>query len=253
FYQFFAYFNNIPERGMAFKYGNSPPFIPAPTPQQQAKLRDLDQKVAGAEARFSKLDVGKAQREWERSLAKAPELQWSLTEDLVARHGLVTLEGKSLVDAGDTANFGFYDKFTLAAWISPSAPNGAIISRMQDIDEGEGYGLFLKDGKVATTMVKRWLDDGVRLETENAVPLNRWSHVMLTYDGSRLAEGIKIYIDGQPQKLKIDLDVINQTWQVKEPLRIGGGGGAAERLPRTDSDARDFYTRRQPGAGAPLG
>ena len=30
FYQVFAYFNNVPERGKAFKYGNSPPTIPAP-------------------------------------------------------------------------------------------------------------------------------------------------------------------------------------------------------------------------------
>src|ERR1700733_2542623 len=29
YYQLFAYFNNIPERGNAFKYGNSPPMIKA--------------------------------------------------------------------------------------------------------------------------------------------------------------------------------------------------------------------------------
>jgi len=58
-------------------------------------------------------------------------------------------------------------------------------------------------------MVRRWLDDGARLETEAAVPLNRWSHVMLTYDGSRMADGIKIYINGVSQKLKVDLDVLD--------------------------------------------
>src|SRR6202012_2322658 len=35
FYEFFAFFNNIPERGKAIKYGNSPPLMPAPTPRQQ--------------------------------------------------------------------------------------------------------------------------------------------------------------------------------------------------------------------------
>ncbi|MGH7138961.1 MAG: DUF1549 domain-containing protein, partial [Pirellulales bacterium] len=34
FYRVFAYFNNVPERGKAFKYGNSPPFILAPTPPE---------------------------------------------------------------------------------------------------------------------------------------------------------------------------------------------------------------------------
>ena len=31
FYEVFAHFNNIPERGKALKYGNSPPFVKAPT------------------------------------------------------------------------------------------------------------------------------------------------------------------------------------------------------------------------------
>ncbi len=31
FYRVFAFFNNVPEQGRAIKYGNSPPFIPAPT------------------------------------------------------------------------------------------------------------------------------------------------------------------------------------------------------------------------------
>ena len=35
FYQIFAYFNNVPERGRALKYGNSPPFISTPTRDQQ--------------------------------------------------------------------------------------------------------------------------------------------------------------------------------------------------------------------------
>ena len=32
--------------------------------------------------------------------------------------------------------------------------------------EGEGYGLYLKDGKLQVNLVKRWLDDALRVETE---------------------------------------------------------------------------------------
>ena len=39
FYQMFAYFNHVPERGNAFKYGNSPPVIAAPTPEQEARAQ----------------------------------------------------------------------------------------------------------------------------------------------------------------------------------------------------------------------
>jgi Protein of unknown function (DUF1553)/Protein of unknown function (DUF1549)/Concanavalin A-like lectin/glucanases superfamily/Planctomycete cytochrome C len=240
FYQFFAYFNNVPERGMAFKYGNSPPFIQAPTPAQQSQLRELDQKVASAEAKFAKLDVANAQRKWEQSLDTNGDLQWSIPEDLVAQHGRAEFDGKSFVDAGDVANFGFYDRFTLAAWVFPTSSNGAIVTRMQDTSEPDGFGLYLNNGKVAASMVKRWLDDGGRVETEGSLPLNRWSHVMVTYDGSRLADGIKIYIDGAPQKVRVLLDVINQTFAVKEPLRIGAGGGPESRFRGSIDDVRIY-------------
>jgi len=252
FYKFFAYFNNVPERGMAFKYGNSPPFIQAPTPHQQAQLRELDQRVAAAEAKFAGLDSARAQREWEKSLDRAGELQWQIPEDLEAQNGPATFDGKNFVDAGDVARFGFYDKFTLSAWINPSEPTGAIVSRMEDIDEGEGYELHLKNGKVAATLAKRWLDDGARLETVNAVPLNRWSHVALTYDGSRLADGIKIYIDGVSQKLKIDLDVLNQNFNVKDPLRIGAGGGPQNRFHGSIDGVRLYRAALSPGQVAVL-
>src|SRR4029077_7656569 len=106
-------------------------------------------------------------------------------------------DGKRYVDAGNTGNFGFYDSFTLSAWIDPSSGTGTIVSRALDAPEGKGFGLFLKDGHLSATLTQRWLDDGVRLESEAAVPLNRWSHVALTYDGSRLASGVRLSPDHQ--------------------------------------------------------
>ena len=48
FYQLFAFFNNVPERGRAVEIGNSDPQIKAPTPAQQAELRRLDEQLAAA-------------------------------------------------------------------------------------------------------------------------------------------------------------------------------------------------------------
>ena len=62
------------------------------------------------------------------------------------------------------------------------------------------------------------------------MPLNQWSHVALTYDGSRLASGVRLYLDGRPLRTKVDLDYMNQPFDVKQPLRIGGGLGAGNRF-----------------------
>src|SRR2546423_6208855 len=84
FYQVFAYFNNVPERGKAFKYGNSPPTIPAPTVEQESRLKILDQKLAGAELRLARLEpeIAKLQRIWEKSLAQASGVDWTSDRDL---------------------------------------------------------------------------------------------------------------------------------------------------------------------------
>jgi hypothetical protein len=213
FYRFFAYFNNVPEKGKARKYGNSPPVMPAPTPQQQALVAEAERKLAAAEKVFAEMQpqLREAQRAWEASLGSAAVPDWTPADGLVDH------------EKPGATNFGFYDRFTLAAWIEPAAPDGAIVTRMQDIPEGEGYGLYLKDGKLQVNLIKRWLDDGARVETERALQLNRRYHVIMTYDGSRDAEGIKIYVDGELQKLNVHLDDLNQDFAVKEPIRIGKG------------------------------
>ena len=77
------------------------------------------------------------------------------------------------------------------------------VSRAQDEAEGQGWRSDLKDGHLQASLVLRWLDDGARVESEASVPLNRWSHVALTYDGSRMASGVRLYLNGEPLKLKV--------------------------------------------------
>ena len=155
-------------------------------------------------------------------------------------------DGKRYVDVGNVGNFGFYDSFTLSAWINPAAGSGTIVSRANDEAEGKGFGLVLKDGHLSASLVQRWLDDGVRIESEEPVPLNRWSHVSLTYDGSRLASGVRLYLDGRPLRTKVDLDYMNQPFDAKQPLRIGGGLGPENRFRGQIAEVRVYRRALSP-------
>ena len=85
---------------------------------------------------------------------------------------------------------------------------------------------------------------------EKTITLNQWHHVALTYDGSRWASGVKIYVDGEDQKLEILLDDVNSQGAVKrEPLRIGAGGGPDNRFHGSHRRRADL----QPGAVAGRG
>src|SRR6476620_8999159 len=81
FYQMFAYFNRVPERGNAFKYGNSPPLIAAPLPDQESRLKLIEERLQIAEQKVSGLEarIRKAQAAWEHSLAVSSEPDWAPT------------------------------------------------------------------------------------------------------------------------------------------------------------------------------
>ncbi len=99
---------------------------------------------------------------------------------------------------------------------------------MTPVDEGAGYAVHLRDGHLQVNLVKRWLDDAIRVESHEKIPLGQWSHLAVTYDGTRQASGIKVYLNGRLLPMDVKLDRINQTFAVlTEPLRIGGGQTAS--------------------------
>ena len=241
FYQLFSMFNNVPERGRAAKFGNSPPMIKAPTREQQLELARLNGEQAAAEKRFAMLEpaIAEGQGRWENSLRKGAPVEWSFTGGLTAEYPLhgdllksphdaketkstsgilrdgepsfgpgvagkaAVFDGKRFIEAGDVGHFGFNDRFSCGAWVNADPQGGTIVSRMDDTEDSKGYSLTLDQGKVHVNFSARWLDDALRVETESSVAAG-WHHVMFTYDGSKVADGVKIYVDGQSQKLKVD-------------------------------------------------
>ena len=51
FYQFFAFFNTVPEQGLDGRTGNAAPVLPLPSPEQQARLDELDAAIETREPR----------------------------------------------------------------------------------------------------------------------------------------------------------------------------------------------------------
>lgn len=258
FYRFFAFFNNIPEDGRALKEGNSPPYIQAPTADMQHELERLDERVRSAQNALKRLTAQRKRRqqEWEEQAPTEPmDPDWTLTDGLLNQFRLdgnlrdernpraepphlsaaefeprlggqaLRLSGSQFTEVGDAGNFGYFDAFSIAAWIKPSAPSGTILSRMVPVEEGSGYYLHLQDCKLQINLVKRWLDDSIRVVSSDPLPLDRWQHLLVSYDGSRRASGVRAYWDGRPLELQVVYDGINQSFAVDEPLRLGGGHG----------------------------
>lgn len=271
FYQVFAFFNNVPENGRAIKEGNSPPYIKAPTAKQQRSLKLIDDQIAELQPELAEQKLAKEQRLWEEQRSGRAEVDWTIKPGQLLKYdfdvssvdgqwpvkfrdgepsyelGLsgnaASFDGQRFVDAGDVANFGYFDKFSISAWIRPDqATAGTVVSRMTDAEQADGYYVQIQDGHVHVHLVKRWLDDCIRVETHEQVSLDKWTHLLVTYDGSRVAGGIGVYLNGEPAGIKVNYDFINQTFASTEPLRIGGGGGPAARFRGLIDDVR-IYNR----------
>src|SRR5713101_1237709 len=82
YYSLFAFFNNVPEKGFVWNFGNEEPVIKAPLPEQQRRLEALDQRLADARRAVEQLQrrSDTDQAKWERKVAKRRSwLDWTVT------------------------------------------------------------------------------------------------------------------------------------------------------------------------------
>lgn len=77
FYKLYAFFNNVPERGLDGNRGNSVPLIRVPSKAQETRIAELKAKLAQLEKDFAAPNpaVDAAQAEWEKS-PTASATQW---------------------------------------------------------------------------------------------------------------------------------------------------------------------------------
>ena len=268
YYQFFAYFNNVQEKGMVWNFGNEDPLIPAPTREQEVRLEELENDLTTAQSEWEALDarIQREQADWERGLAGATTADWAPEQGLAAYAsldgrfqiqsftggsidgkrkpevaetdfadghvgGAAVFDGAKYIDLGKIGIYNYLDPLSVAAWIYPtSGDDGSIVASMNENPIGSGWGLYLRGGKLWWHMSQRWTDLSVRIETKRDIELHRWQHVLLTYDGKRKAKGVRMYIDGVEQDVTVLFDNLDWPSVSNATLKVGGGGGLDNRF-----------------------
>jgi len=133
----------------------------------------------------------------------------------ISKAGILTIP-----DAGD---FESDAPFTIAAWvrIPANSVSGSIIARMDNMHDHRGWDLWIEGRRIATHMIHQWPDDALKVTTKSQLPANKWVHVAVTYDGSRQAAGVTIYIDGQPVVVNRNIDKLKGGLHNEVALKIG--------------------------------
>jgi len=121
------------------------------------------------------------------------------------RHGKgIKLTGDDAVVLPGRGHYGRHQAFSVSLWINtPETTNRAVIyrrSRGWDDAGTVGYELTKEGEILSAKIVHFWPGNALCVETREPLQSDRWYHVVVTYDGSSKAKGLKIYVDGKPAK-----------------------------------------------------
>jgi len=228
YYQLISMFDKVTESGRAIKFGNSEPWIKAPTEEQASELARFDERVNKAKDKRDRalanvdrsaggLSHGiEGVREADflkRGLAKRfsfdhddSVLQASVGE-LAPSQGLfgqsIAFDGSSHLDFEDESGFYCHERFSISFWIKPEGVSeGVILSKQLENTRRPGLEVELNGGKLRFSILTRWVAGVGSVETLEDLPEGKWIHVTLTNDGTQRAKGMKIYLDGSVVKTR---------------------------------------------------
>ena len=232
-YRFFAFFNNLPERGEDGRVTNAAPLIAAPTEEQQFKMRALEGRIAALTAKADREPwtwrdsqaaaadggappggaVWQMHCEAASDFAAAPDSGFVMA-DGIAGKACVTAEvtPKPLI-AGKGVPVSKRQPLTISAWLRP-AETDTDAALLSDVDYatnpaattyGRGMELRLIAGEVEFRFGDRLPVYLIRVRSEGAgFKAGQWRHVAVVYEGAAgkdamraEAAWVRMFVDGR--------------------------------------------------------
>ena len=253
YYQFFSMFQNIDEAGLYSFFTQSPPtptlaLADAPTKQ---RLAALETKVGDEEKKLAALRDGKQDAfvAWLASRPNAVKIPGEM-----AGFGFESLEkgklanwmdekqpatlkgenklvpgrvGNAVQFTGDDAvdlpigNFKRHEPFSVSLWLkTPDKKDRAVVfhrSKAWTDAASRGYELLLEGGKLKWSLIHFWPGNAISIRAQAPLPVQEWTHVVVTSDGSSRAAGLRLYVNGQLAPVEVIKDTLTRD--------ITGGGG----------------------------
>ena len=249
YYQLFAFFNNIDEAGLYSWYTKS---IPTPTllladDAKKAEIAEVEKHIVAAEAQLASLAESRREafEAWRKTaaapLGEAGDSSTARPLELPGRVALLDFEndkkganrsvpgkvGKAVELTGDdgigleVGNFRRCEPFSVTLWMkTPDEKERAVVFHRSKAwtDAGSrGYQLLIENGRLSASLIHFWPGNAIRVRTREKLPTNVWRHVAIVYDGSSRADGLRLYVDGQPADCEVVRDNLTKN--------ITGGGG----------------------------
>ncbi len=142
--------------------------------------------------------------------------------------GGLEFTGENYLDLGRINDLDFRKPITVSCWLY-SIENGArgVLLTPKQTREGRKpqFEIGVYDDGISFVLNRstnpQSPDHAIELRTSHILPGNKWAHIALTYDGSSRAQGVKIYLDGEPQELVINKDNLGEAATISNSVLVG--------------------------------
>ncbi|MEY3529438.1 MAG: hypothetical protein RLZ70_506 [Verrucomicrobiota bacterium] len=254
FYAMAAFFRNTSMSALDGNNANHPPSMLVPQPEDRPKLAGLEATLANLKAEDAARKA-KADREFAAWRLKANPSDivgkdlpagWSfdaatpltvkaptgpaLKSKVIGkaaynkRQGGFVLDGSSAFEHADLGDFEKNQAWAVQVRLKMTKTvNGAVLGRMDEANGYRGWDFWIENGNPAMHIIQNWSGQALKVRSAGVIPLNKEVEVIVTYDGSGKAEGVKFYIDGDLQANLVDNNTLppNASIRTKTPFRYG--------------------------------
>jgi mono/diheme cytochrome c family protein len=261
FYSLAAFFNNTTQPVRDGNIPNTPPIVVVPEVQDRERFKQLAELLPATNNKLAQLLATAKQNVASLGITPTKIAESMPSSDQLVLHATlgegngettnVLVNGKlvpvtatgplkwadghtqakslsptsgSFLSVPEPGNFEWREPFTAAAWVyQERAVNGAIVARMDDAANFQGWDLWLNDGRISSHVIHHWPDKAVKVISKDKLPEKQWVHVAVVNDGSGTIDGIRLYVNGVEQKNR---EIANKTLgaetiRTDAPLTIG--------------------------------
>ncbi len=172
-----------------------------------AEYKDEEnQKISSKQIRGLKNDVVDTKQPWT-----------GVANSLVGgqRGKAIALTGDDPVVLPGIGHYGRHQSFSVSLWLKPGEieERAVIFRRSRGWDDAGtiGYELTKLGGRLSAKLVHFWPGNAICIETDEILEKGEWHHVVVTYDGSSKASGLKIFVDGLTAGKNVVQDHLTRT------------------------------------------
>ena len=154
-------------------------------------------------------------------------------EPAPSANGALRFSGDNGVVHPGAPTFVRTDPFSLTIRLMPTEEQARAVvvhqSRAWTDAGSRGFELTLDDGRPFFGLIHFWPGNAIAVRARQALPLNKWSRLTVTYDGSSRAAGIRLYLDG----VRMSTEVVRDRLVKDISYRPEAGDRSADTHPLT--------------------